>query len=79
MPYLDRAGTRIYYEVAGSPGGFLSLAFTLERPERVAGLVLCDTGPGFRSDQARQRWNDRAFATAARLERDGLAALGRLR
>jgi pimeloyl-ACP methyl ester carboxylesterase len=156
MPYLDRAGIRIYYQVAGNPGGqpplllshgfgessvmwrpniaalaadrqvitwdlrghgrsdspddpaqyshaacvgdiaalldavgatravigglslggFLSLAFGLQRPERVAGLVLCDTGPGFRNDQARQRWNDRAFALADRLERDGLAALG---
>jgi len=38
--------------------------------------VLCDTGPGFRSDEARQRWNDYAIGQAGRLERDGLAAFG---
>ncbi|HEX6934435.1 MAG TPA: alpha/beta fold hydrolase [Streptosporangiaceae bacterium] len=54
-----------------SLGGYLSLGFWLDHPERVAGLLLCDTGPGFRSDDARQRWNDRSVATAARLERDG--------
>jgi len=73
---LDAAGTERAVVGGLSLGGFLSLAFALDRPEQVEALVLCDTGPGFRSDQARQRWNDRALATAARLERDGLAALG---
>ncbi|HEY1621564.1 MAG TPA: alpha/beta fold hydrolase, partial [Streptosporangiaceae bacterium] len=73
---LDSAGAE--QAVAGglSLGGFLSLAFCLQMPERVAGLVLCDTGPGFRSDEARERWNSRALATAGRLERDGLGAFG---
>ena len=58
--------------VAGglSLGGYLSLEFCLAHPDRVAGLVLCDTGPGYRRDEARQRWNDRAIAIAGRLERD---------
>jgi pimeloyl-ACP methyl ester carboxylesterase len=55
-----------------SLGGYLSLAFWMAHPERVAALLLFDTGPGFRSDAARQRWNDRAVATAGRLEADGL-------
>lgn len=59
-----------------SLGGYLSLAFYLRFPHRVAALLLCDTGPGYRNDEARQKWNDRAMATAGRLERDGLAALG---
>ena len=59
-----------------SLGGYLSLAFWLEHRERVAALVLCDTGPGFRNDEARQKWNDRAHGTAARLERDGVSVLG---
>jgi pimeloyl-ACP methyl ester carboxylesterase len=58
-----------------SLGGYMSLAFWLEHPGRVAALVLCDTGPGYRSDTARDQWNDRAAATAGRFERDGLAAL----
>jgi pimeloyl-ACP methyl ester carboxylesterase len=58
-----------------SLGGYMSLAFWLAHPERVAGLLLCDTGPGYRRDEARQLWNDSAIATAARLERDGLTAV----
>jgi pimeloyl-ACP methyl ester carboxylesterase len=42
----------------------------------VDAVMLFDTGPGYRSDEARQQWNDRAFKTADRLERDGIAALG---
>jgi pimeloyl-ACP methyl ester carboxylesterase len=156
MPYLDRAGTRIYYEVTGGPGdrtplllshgygassrmwrpnvaalaagrtvitwdmrghgasdspddpeqyshaacvadmaalldaagadravlgglslgGFVSLEFVLVHPQRADAVMLFDTGPGYRSDQARQRWNERAFKTADRLERDGTTALG---
>jgi len=45
-----------------SLGGYMSLAFWLAHPERVAALVLCDTGPGYRRDEARQEWNDNAAA-----------------
>ncbi len=73
---LDTCGASRAIVGGLSLGGYLSLAFWLACPQRVAALVLCDTGPGFRNDEARQRWNDRSVATAARLERDGLAALG---
>src|ERR1700691_3409336 len=73
---LDAAGAERAVAGGLSLGGFLSLAFCLEMPERVAALMLCDTGPGFRSDDARQRWNSRALATADRLERNGLGAVG---
>jgi pimeloyl-ACP methyl ester carboxylesterase len=74
---LDAAGAE--HAVLGglSLGGFVSLEFVLEHPQRVDAVLLFDTGPGFRSDQARQEWNGRAGQTAARLERDGIAALGR--
>src|SRR5712692_1662934 len=49
-----------------SLGGYLSLAFWLAHPERVAALLLFASGPGFRSDEARRRWNERALATASR-------------
>src|SRR6185436_16806324 len=58
-----------------SLGGFLSLAFHLRHPERVAALVLVDTGPGFRSDRARAEWNEQALRAAADLEARGLDAL----
>jgi pimeloyl-ACP methyl ester carboxylesterase len=58
-----------------SLGGYLSLAFYARHPERVAALVLVDTGPGFRRAQPRERWNAFAERTAAALERDGLASV----
>jgi pimeloyl-ACP methyl ester carboxylesterase len=72
---LDACG--IARVVAGglSLGGFLSLEFCLAHPHRVAGLVLCDTGPGYRRDEARQQWNDRAIALAERLDRDSARGL----
>jgi pimeloyl-ACP methyl ester carboxylesterase len=59
-----------------SLGGYLSLDFALRFPDRVAGLVLIDTGPGFRNDDARDGWNKRAEGTAARLAARGLGAVG---
>jgi pimeloyl-ACP methyl ester carboxylesterase len=58
-----------------SLGGYLSLAFHARHPERVAALILIDTGPGFRREQPRAEWNVVAERTAAGLERDGLSAL----
>jgi len=59
-----------------SLGGYLSLDFALRFPDRVAGLILIDTGPGFRNDAARDRWNERSIGTAQRFTERGLAALG---
>lgn len=62
--------------VAGlSLGGYLSLAFHLCHPERVAALMLFDTGPGFRRDDARQEWNRKVERTAAGFDVRGPNAL----
>jgi len=58
-----------------SLGGYISLAFALGHPEMVEALVICDSGPGYRNDQARAQWNERAFARAAELETKGLESL----
>ena len=59
-----------------SLGGFMSLAFHLAHPEMVRALVLCDTGPGYRSAEPRAQWNRSAEKQAQALEAKGLAALG---
>lgn len=57
LALLDRAGAAKAVLVGHSLGGFLSLAFHLAHRERVAALVLVDTGPGYRKDDARAGWN----------------------
>jgi pimeloyl-ACP methyl ester carboxylesterase len=71
---LDTLGAQRAALGGMSLGGYLSLAFAARQPERVAALVLVDTGPGFRREEPRERWNAFAQRTAAALERDGLAA-----
>lgn len=58
-----------------SLGGYLSLLFRARHPQRVAALVLVDTGPGFRKDAARDEWNATAHRTADALEAEGLGVL----
>jgi pimeloyl-ACP methyl ester carboxylesterase len=58
-----------------SLGGYLSLAFALAHPDRVSGLLLIGTGPGFRNELARQAWNRSARQSASNLEQRGLRAL----
>jgi pimeloyl-ACP methyl ester carboxylesterase len=72
---LDACGVRRAAVGGLSLGGYLSLAFHLAHPARVSALLLFDTGPGFKQDRARERWNVYAEARADALERDGLAAL----
>ena len=62
-----------------SLGGYVSLAFYLAHPEMVRALVVCDSGPGYRSPDAREAWNARAHERAAALEARGIDALGRSR
>ena len=51
----------------------MSLAFYRAHPERVRALLIIDTGPGFKKDEARDAWNKRAQETGDRFEREGLA------
>jgi pimeloyl-ACP methyl ester carboxylesterase len=74
---LDAAGAARAVIGGLSLGGYMSLAFHREHPGRVSGLLIVDTGPGFRNDEARNAWNATALKTAERFERDGLAPLSR--
>jgi pimeloyl-ACP methyl ester carboxylesterase len=58
-----------------SLGGYMSLAFYRAHPNRTRALLIIDTGPGFKKDDAREAWNARALATADKLDQEGLAML----
>lgn len=60
-----------------SLGGYMSMAFHLRYPEMVKALMLFDTGPGYKSDSARDAWNETAEERARAFEERGLDALGK--
>lgn len=68
---LDRAGAERAVLAGHSLGGFLSLEFHLAQRARVAGMILIDTGPGYRSDAPRADWNARAERIAQDFEAKG--------
>ncbi len=72
---LDAVGADTAIVGGLSLGGYMSLAFHRTHPARVRALLIIDTGPGFKKDDARDSWNKRAHDTADRLEREGLAVL----
>jgi pimeloyl-ACP methyl ester carboxylesterase len=55
-----------------SLGGYMSLAFHRVHPNRVRALLIIDTGPGFKNEEARERWNQRSQEYACRFEQEGL-------
>jgi pimeloyl-ACP methyl ester carboxylesterase len=72
---LDEVGAERAIVGGLSLGGYMSLAFYRVHPQRVQALLIIDTGPGFRKDEAREAWNKRAHDTGDRFEREGLAVL----
>ena len=72
---LDEVGAARAIVGGLSLGGYMSLAFYRAHPERVSALLIIDTGPGFKKDDARAAWNKRALDTADRFDREGLEVL----
>jgi pimeloyl-ACP methyl ester carboxylesterase len=72
---LDQVGADNAIIGGLSLGGYMSLAFYRAHPERVRALLIIDTGPGFKKDEARDAWNKRAHETGDRFEREGLEVL----
>src|SRR5450631_4842677 len=72
---LDAVGVERAIIGGLSLGGYMSLAFYRAHPERVRALLIIDTGPGFKKDDARDAWNRRAHDTGDRFEREGLGGL----
>jgi pimeloyl-ACP methyl ester carboxylesterase len=72
---LDAVGAKKAIVGGLSLGGYMSLAFYRVHPERVSALLIIDTGPGFKKDDAREGWNKRARETGDRYDKEGLAVL----
>lgn len=72
---LDHASAKSAIIGGLSLGGYMSLAFHLKHPKQTRALLIIDTGPGFKNDEAREGWNVRARATADRFETEGLGRL----
>ena len=69
---LDAVGAKQAVIGGLSLGGYMSLGFHLAHPERCLALLIIDTGPGYKKDEARDGWNVTSIKRAERLEAEGL-------
>ncbi|HZZ33377.1 MAG TPA: alpha/beta fold hydrolase [Phenylobacterium sp.] len=74
---LDAVGAKDAIVGGLSLGGYMSLAFHRAHPDRTRALLIIDTGPGYKNDQARDAWNESALKRAERYEAEGLPDLSR--
>src|SRR5436305_10809436 len=66
---LDKIGASSAIIGGLSLGGYMSLAFYRANPERVRALLIIDTGPGFKKNDARAAWNTRAHESGVCFDR----------
>jgi pimeloyl-ACP methyl ester carboxylesterase len=52
--------------VGHSLGGYLALAYSATRPHAARGIVVVNTGPGYRDPVKREEWNERSRRNAHR-------------
>ena len=55
-----------------SIGGLVSLSYYLAHPKRVRGLLLFNTGPGFKKPEALAQWGTMLERAAAKMESVGI-------
>ena len=65
---LDGAGIEKAVVGGLSRGGYIALAFARRHPNRVSGLILCDTNAGIDDDQGKRN----RYEMAERIRREGL-------
>jgi pimeloyl-ACP methyl ester carboxylesterase len=79
---VDDLGRVLDWAVPGEPavlgglsfGGLASLHFARRHPERVRGLLLVDSGPGFKNPKAQENWTRASERAAHFIESRGLSA-----
>ncbi len=64
----DHLGIETAVQGGHSLGGYTALRFYQAYPDRVAGLILHGTGPGYRKPEGSQAWTDRMAKLADLLE-----------
>ena len=69
---MDHLGVEKAVVGGHSLGGYTSLRFYDRYPERVRGLILSGTGPGYRRQSGKQGWTETNERDAARYEERGL-------
>lgn len=69
---MDRLGIERAVVGGHSLGGYTSLRFYDRYPERVRGLILSGTGPGYRRQAGKQEWTATNERDAARYQERGL-------
>jgi pimeloyl-ACP methyl ester carboxylesterase len=82
---IDDLGRVLDHAAPGQPavvgglslGGLVSLHFALRHPERVRGLLLLDSGPGFKNPEAAARWQAQVEKTGSILRERGMTVLTR--
>lgn len=72
---LDAAEAKNAVIAGMSLGGYMTLAYHLAHRERCRALMLIDTGPGFKKDEAREAWNNHARGRGDKLLAEGEAVL----
>lgn len=74
---LDAAGAKTAIVGGMSLGGYMTVAYHLAHAGRCEALMLIDTGPGFKKDEAREAWNASANKRADDLLARGEDALSK--
>ena len=73
---LDAVGAKDAIIGGLSLGGYMSLAFHRAHTDRTRALLIIDTGPGYKNDEARAGWNATSIRRAEKLEAEGLPKTG---
>ena len=73
---LDAHGEEKGVLIGHSLGGYMSFATYARHPERVAAIVAVCTGPGYKSDDARAKWNRFAERTGQKIAETGVVKVG---